>query len=60
MAKVIKPEPGIDAAISRGMNFEGVPTLKGEVLCPYEYGTPCYWAWTGAYRASLARLDDGK
>jgi len=51
MARVIKPEPGIERAVELGSRGEGAPTVQGPHLNPYSYGTPCYWAWHGANEA---------
>lgn len=56
MAKTHKPEPGVERA--EGLGIEAAmlhdrSALQPGLICPYSYGTPCFWVWQGAYRATL-------
>lgn len=50
MARVHKPEPGIEHAVELGVKA----AYDGDTSpVPYSYGTPCYWAFYGARKAAV-------
>jgi hypothetical protein len=55
VARFHKPNRDVDRAIDLGVEHgENRPhgTLEPHVN-PFSYGTPCYWAYKGAYEATL-------
>lgn len=55
MAKVHRPQPGIGRAVQLGVENAKLRPVGSTAFhaIPYSYGTPCYWAYHGAYRATL-------
>lgn len=50
MARFHKPNPDVDRAIAMGIKGESpAKHVDGTIGNPFSYGTPCYWAWIGAY-----------
>lgn len=52
MGHARKYPDGVEQAASNGARGESVNvSIKGEVMNPYSYGTPCFWVWYGADKA---------
>lgn len=55
MARFHKPNPDVDRAIALGIENALLRPQDSTAshTIPYSYGTPCYWAYKGAYEATL-------
>jgi hypothetical protein len=61
MARITKLNHDADRAALQAAkpSTDALRNVDGELMNPYSYGTPCYWAWHGANIARQEITRDG-